>query len=153
MGEQLAVGKISNLMTALRLVHVMGRYQYRETLFGERMDLSPELASGRWINACGRFIQQQQFRVRERACAEREALLPAARKRPRQLFAACFQSQARDHGLRSPHRVDDTIHAPDEFEILAHGKIVIKTEALCHVADAALDPVGLGADVEAEARV
>ena len=48
-------------------------------------------------------------------------------------------------------RLRHAIDARDEFEILADRQILIEAEALRHVADIALDLVGLGEDVVAEA--
>jgi hypothetical protein len=42
-----------------------------EALAGERMDLVPELAPRLGIDASGRLIEQQQFRVGQRAGTER----------------------------------------------------------------------------------
>ena len=48
-------------------------------------------------------------------------------------------------------RLGDAVDAGDEFQVLAHREVLVEAEALGHVADLALDLVGLGADVVAEA--
>ena len=69
-------------MTALGLVHVVGRDQHGEAVGRERMDLVPELAARLGVDARGRLVEQQQLGIGQRAGAERQALLPAARQRP-----------------------------------------------------------------------
>ena len=56
-----------------------------------------------------------------------------------------------DRRARGGDRLGDAVDAGDEFQVLAHREILIEAEALRHVADVALDLVGLGADVVAEA--
>src|SRR5919108_4901182 len=115
------------------------------------MNLVPEVAPRLWVDAGGRLVQQQELRVRQRARAECEPLLPPARERARELPFAPVEAEALDHGARAFDRVLHSEKTGDELEILPHRKILIETEALCHVPDVALDLVGLGVDVEAEA--
>ena len=149
--QQFAVGDVGDLVAALGLVHVVGRDQHREALGGERVDLVPELAPRLRIDAGGRLVEQQQFRARQRAGAERQPLLPAAGQLAGELLLAAGQAEPFDGGARCGDRLRDAVDAADELEILAHRQVLIQAEALRHVADLALDLVGLGADVVAEA--
>ena len=51
----------------------------------------------------------------------------------------------------APPRVAQAVEPRDELQVLAHRKVLIQAEALRHVADLALEPVGVAADVVAEA--
>src|SRR5271169_5691416 len=102
-------------MAALSLVHVMGRDQHREAVAGELVDLGPELAAGLRIDAGGRLVEQQQLRVRQRAGAEREPLLPAARERAGELFLATLEPKPRDHGARRTGRMANPVDPGDEL--------------------------------------
>src|SRR5581483_10791134 len=87
----------------------------------------------------------------QRACTEREPLLPAAGKRSRDLLLAPPEADSFDRLAGGVRRILNPIDTRDEFQVLAHRQIFVEAEALRHVADAALDLVGLGDDVEAEA--
>ena len=149
--QQFAIGDIGDLVAALGLVHVVGGDQHGEAVGGQRMDLVPEFAPRLGVDARGRLVEQQQLRARQRAGAERQPLLPAAGQIARELLLAAGQAEPLDRRARGGNRLCDAVDARDEFQILAHRKILIEAEALRHVADLALDLVGLGADVVAEA--
>ena len=149
--QQDAVGDVRNLMTALGLVHVVGRDQHGQAFGRERMDLVPELAPRLGVDAGGRLVEQQKLRVGQRAGAEREPLLPAARQFAGKLLLAALEAEPLDHRARRRRRLGKSVKPGDEFEIFAHRQILIEAEALCHVTDMALDFVGFGADVETEA--
>ncbi len=99
----------------------------------------------------GRFVEQQQLRARQRAGAERQPLLPAARQFAGDLLLAAGEAEPLDRRARGGDRLVDAVDAGDEFQVLAHRKVLIQAEALGHVADLALDLVGFGEDVVAEA--
>ena len=106
--EQLAVGDVGDLVTALGLVHVVGRYEHGHAVGGELVDLAPELAPRLRIDAGGGLIEQQQIGLRQNAGAEREALLPAAGQRAGELQLAPLQPQPLDgllHGARRDRAV------------------------------------------------
>src|SRR4051812_15012100 len=62
-----------------------------------------------------------------------------------------MQPEPIDRRARGSDRMNNSVDAPDELQVLAHRKILIEAEALRHIADLALDLVGLGADVVTEA--
>ena len=138
-------------MAALGLVHVVGRDQHGDALGGEVVDLVPELAPRLGIDAGRGLVEQQQLRLRQDAGAERQPLLPAARQLAGKLIGAGGKPEPADRLARRLARIGHAIDAGDEFEILANGQIGVEAEALRHVADIALDRVGLRADVVAEA--
>ena len=102
--QQFAIGDIGDLVAALGLVHVMGGDQHGEPLGRERMDLVPELAPRLGIDAGGRLVEQKKLRIRQRAGAERQPLLPAARKRAGELLLAALETEPLDHGARRADR-------------------------------------------------
>src|SRR5215471_20450622 len=115
------------------------------------MDLVPELAARLRIDPGGRLVQQQQLRIRQRAGAERQALLPAPRQLARDLVFATRKTEPFDHGARRLRGLAHAVEPRDEIEVLAHREVLVEAEALGHVADAALDLIGLLDDVEPEA--
>ena len=62
-----------------------------------------------------------------------------------------LQAEPRNHLARGAGGIGHAVKPRDELEVLAHRQVLIQAEALRHVADLALDLVGLGADVVAEA--
>src|SRR5262245_66549882 len=114
------------------------------------MDFVPEFAPRLGVNARCRFIKQQQLRSGQGACAKRQPLFPAAGEFTCYLFLAAGQAETLDRRTRSRNRLGKPVDAADEFQVLAYGQILIKAEPLRHVADLALDLVGLAADVVAE---
>ncbi len=118
--EQHAIGDIGDLVTALGLVHVVGRHQHREAMRRERMDLVPELAPRLGIDAGGWLVEQQQLRIGQGAGAERESLLPAAGELAGELLLAPGQADPLHHRLGRRHRLGNAIEARDELQVLAH---------------------------------
>jgi hypothetical protein len=149
--EHAPEGDIRDLVAALRFVHVMGGDENGEAAGREVVNLAPEIAPRLGVDARGRLVEQEQLRIGQRAGAERGPLLPAARQLARDLLLAAFEPEPGDHRLGGARRARQAVDARDEFQILAHRKILVETEVLRHVADARLDLCGFGADVEAEA--
>ena len=69
---------------------------------------------------------------------------------PASCSLAARESDPLDHRARRRGRLRQPVKARDEFQVLAHREVLVEAEALGHVADMALDLVGLGADVVAE---
>ena len=112
----------------------------------------PEIAAGLGIDARRRFVEQQQARRVQRAARERQALLPAARQRSRELLCALRRGRAARASPRPPPCAGDTLVDPcDEIEVLLDRQVVVEAEALRHVPDFALDRLGLLPQVVAEA--
>src|SRR6185437_599712 len=61
------------------------------------------------------------------------------------------KAEALDHLARGAPGIVDAIEPRHELQILAHREVLIQREALRHVADLALDLVGIAPDVIAEA--
>src|SRR5690606_19581085 len=91
-----------------------------------------------------------QLRLVHDAGGEREALLPAARQRARELVLPIGQSESveRPVDIVAPRR--ELVEPRDEVEVLPDREVLVEREALRHVADLALDQVGLGPDIVAE---
>ena len=85
--QQLAVGQVSQLVAAFGLVHVMGADQHADAFGRQPVQLFPEIAARGRIDAGGRFVQQQQFRLVQHAGRQREPLLPAAERKPASCLA------------------------------------------------------------------
>jgi hypothetical protein len=117
----------------------------------ETSTVRPSAASA-WISfQKSRRVQQQQLRIGQRAGAERQPLLPAAGEFAGKLLLAAVEADALDHVARGAACIGQAIEPRDELQILPHREILIEAEALRHVADLALDLVGVAANVEAEA--
>src|SRR5262249_7008746 len=115
MREQDTVGNVSNLVTALRLVRVMGGDKRRQPVPSERVDLVPEFAPRLWIDASRRLVEQEKLRVWQRAGAGGKPLFPAARKFAGELRLAIAQSEPLDHRACSRRRIGDPVEARDKF--------------------------------------
>ena len=117
----------------------------------ERVDLVPELAPRLGIDAGGRLVEQQQLRIR--AACRRRARAAASSRRTASRRSGSARPSRPSRSIISRAalgRLRQAVDARDELQVLAHRKILIEAEALRHVADLALDLVGLGADVVAE---
>ena len=118
--QQLAVGDIGDLVTALGLVHVMRRHQHREALGCKRVDFVPEFAPRLRIDPGRRLVEQQQLRTGQRAGAKRQPLLPAAGQFARKLLLAPIETEPADHIACRGSRIGNPVEPRDEFEVLAH---------------------------------
>ena len=115
------------------------------------MQLLPEIAPRLRVDACCRFIEQQQPGVMQQARGQREALLPAARESSGQLIATRRQSEFFERLIDDVATILHAEHARDEIEVFADGQIVPQREFLRHVADLPLDGRALAQHVEAKA--
>ena len=62
-GQQLALQDIAEAVAAFGLVHIVGRDQHRDAFFRQDVNLIPKGAPGLGVDAGGRLIQQQKFRL------------------------------------------------------------------------------------------
>ena len=79
----------------------------------------------------------------DQAGGQREALLPAARQRARELLLALDEAEPLERAVdrfAPPRQLEQ---ARDEVEVLADRQVVVEAELLRHVADLALDRGGL----------
>src|SRR5438552_12746162 len=76
---------------------VMGGDQHGQPVRRERVYLIPEFAPRLGVDAGGRLVEQEKLRIRQRAGAEREPLLPAARQFARKLLLAAAKPEPLDH--------------------------------------------------------
>ena len=122
--EQLAIGDIGDLVTALGLVHVMGRDEHGQAVGGERMDLVPEsrrafgstpAVGSSSSSSCGSDSVQAPSASRCFQPPDKRAgeLLSRPARPSRSIMA-----RARRARLRQP------VDARDEFEVLAHRQVV-----------------------------
>ena len=88
LGQQLAVEDVAELVAALGLVHVMRADENGDAARGKRVQLLPEVAPRLRVDAGGRLVEQQQFRLVQQAGRQRQPLLPAARQRAGELVRA-----------------------------------------------------------------
>jgi hypothetical protein len=148
----MSVGNVADAVAALGLVHVMGRDEHGQAVGCEPMNLVPELAPRLRIDACGRLIEQQQLRPVHDAGGEREAVLPAARKLPRELMAARGQAQIGERACDRLASRPEIVEARHKEQILLDRQVLVEREPLGHVADLGLDAAALANDVVAQHR-
>ena len=141
--HQPAIGDVGDLVAALGLVHVMGGDEHGDALRGQRVDLVPEGAPRLGVDARGRLVEQQQLRLVQHAGRKRQALLPAAGQRARQLVLARGEAQPLERLVHHLAQVAQAVEPADELEVLADGQVFIEAEALRHVAGLRLDLVAL----------
>ena len=115
------------------------------------MQLVPEVAARLRVHARGGLVEQQQLRVVQQACGQREPLLPATGQRARELVCTGHQSDVGQRLLNASAAILHAVHARDEVEVLANREIFPERKPLRHVTDFAFDRLGLANDVVAEA--
>src|SRR4029077_962382 len=118
MSQQFAVSNISDLVTTLGFIHVVRGNQHSQSFGGERVNLIPELSPRLGVHAGGGLVEQQQLWARQRASAQRQALLPPTRKLGRELFFPAGKAESLDCAARGGRRVVDAIDPADELQIL-----------------------------------
>ena len=141
-------------MAALRLVHVVRGDQHGGAAARQLVDLLPELAAADRVHPGRRLVEEEQGRGVDGGAGEGHALLPAARERAGDLVAPVGEPALSQHLLHAGG-ADARGHAVQsgvEAQILVHREILVEAEALGHVADALLDPLGLGGHVVAHHR-
>ena len=143
--------EIDDALAALGLVHVVGRDERRQPLDRHVVDEVPELAPRLGVDARGRLVEQQEFRLMQDAGGEREPLLPAAGQLPGQLVAAVLEAHALHDRADRLASIANLVDAGDEVEVLEDRQVLIEAEALRHVADLAADLDAVADDVVAEA--
>ena len=88
----------------------------------------------------------------QEARGEREALLPAARKRAGKVVAAFGELEAGERLVDVAPALGHAVHAGDEVQVLAQGQILPERKPLRHVADVTLDLFGLAQNIVTETR-
>ena len=150
-GEEIAVGDVSEPVTALGFVHVMGGDENGEAPGGETMDLFPEIASGFGIDAGGGFVEEEELWLMDEAGGEGETLFPAAGEFAGELLTAVREAEGFEAVVDGLGAFGDGVDAGDEIEVFLDGEVFVKTETLGHVTDLAFDGSGGGTDVMAQA--
>ena len=124
---------------------------------GETLQQRLEPRDGAEVEMVGRLVEQQDVRVGRQRLRERDALLPAARKRPDQRIRG--QSEPREHRVDAVaerpavERIEPRVQRADPFEALRivavlreeRGRVVILGEHLPFRAEAQRDGVVDGA--------
>ncbi len=137
--QQVAIGDIGQTVASLRLVHVMGGDEERQALGGQELNLLPEIAAGLGIDAGGRLVEKEQLGLVNEAGGEGHPLFPAAGKLSRQLLFTAREAELFDAVLDGLAPVLHAVHAGDEIEILGDAEVLVKAEALGHVAHLLFD--------------
>lgn len=149
-GQQLARGNTGQLVAAFGPVHVVRADQDRNAAGRQPVQLVPEIPARHGVNACGGFVQKQQFRLVQHAGRKGEPLLPAAGQRSGQLLGPAAKPHL-FHGRR--HRGPAFFHLEEpghKMQILADAQVVPKGEFLGHVADPAFDGGAFPQNVKAQ---
>jgi hypothetical protein len=104
-GEQVAIGDVGEPMAALRLVHVVGGDQDRQTLGGQAVKFLPEFPSGlgvdsrRWVRRAG----ARRGRMDETG-GEGQPLFPTPGEDSGELLAAIAEAEAFEAGRTAGRR-------------------------------------------------
>ena len=115
------------------------------------VDQPPELPARQRIDTAGRLVEEHDRRLVENGAAEREPLAPAGRERAGERALAAAKTGHVEHEgapRGEPIRVEP-VDAAEERDVLIDGQLLVEREALRHVADAALDALGIAVDVDA----
>src|SRR3954469_5769985 len=88
----------------------------------ELVNVLPELAAGFGVDAGGGLVQQQQLRIVQQTCGERETLFPAAGELARELATAIGKTQAFERTRNHRTTIGNGVYPADEIEVLAYRK-------------------------------
>src|SRR5579872_2056220 len=146
-----SAGEVHDAIAALRFVHVMGRHKYGQAFARHIMNQVPEFAPRLGVDAGGRLVEQQQFRLVQHAGGQGKTLLPPAGELSRQLVAPIEKPHSRHDIVDGDAAIFHLIDAGDEIEVLEDGEILVEAEFLRHIADVAADERRLADNVEADA--
>ena len=89
----LAIHHDADSVAILRLVHVVGRDEHRDTPIGRPIDQLPELTTSGRIHTPGRLIEKDNLGIVEDALREGEPLFPSQRLGAHQRIPFSRQSQ------------------------------------------------------------
>ena len=140
-------------VAALRLVQVVGGDDDRHPLAGHAVDQAPEAAAGEGIDAARGLVQEEHPRPMEHGAGEREPLLPAAGQRLRQEILLALETGGIDapgHCSFQDRPRAGRRRPPKNWMFWRDPQVVVQAEPLRHVADAAVDLLGLPAHVHPE---
>ena len=152
-GEQPAFEDVREPVAALGLVHVVRRDEHRDALRRRARGSGPRsrgAPSGRRPPSARRAAAAAGW-CSMQAASDRRCFQP-----PDSWPASWSRRAPKVRARRSPRRttlraVRHAVHPRHEIEVLADGEVFPQRKALRHVADLALDRVGLADHVEAEA--
>jgi hypothetical protein len=149
--DELALIDQADAVAVLGLVHEMGGDHDRDPFFHDAVDMVPEFAAGQGIHARGRFVEKKDVRLVHGGAGQCEALFVAEGQVVRRDAEELLQVKGFDHrihGLPLPGP-RQSVHAGEEFEILAHGELAVEGELLGHVAQTLPGPGRAAAQVDA----
>src|SRR5256885_4747935 len=141
-------------MTFFGLIHEVRRQKHGRSGRSEPMNLVPELAPAHRVDPGGGLVEKQERRLVDGGARQCDPLFPSAGKGARQLALSAEQTGPRQNlvDASAPAGASHTVDPGVKKEILFDGEILVKAEALRHVADALLDAFGVASDVEPDHR-
>ncbi len=142
-----------HFVTTFRFVEVRGGEQHAGALFTHQaIDDLPQFAARQRVHADRGFVEQQQRGLSHQRTGEAKFLFHAAGKLAGQSFGK-WRKPRHVHELAVTFctcRFGHALQVGVEVEVLLHGKIFVKAEALRHVTDGALHRERLRSGIHAE---
>ena len=114
----------------------MGGDDDSDATLRQRGDRPPEGTPCQRVDAAGRFVEEQDFRLVQQASGHCQALLVAAGEQAADRHR--FQPEFLDSAVNAlaQHLSAQPVGATEELQVLAHGQVAVQREFLRHVADA-----------------
>ena len=139
--------------TSLGFVQVRCAEEHRQTLvIDELQDDLPQFATRQRIDTDRRLIEQQEFRRADKGAGEAELLLHPARQPASQTLDKRTERR-HFHQLwitLAPLVDPNPMQIRVEVEVFLDAEILVQPESLRHVANAVLDLLGVGGNVDAQ---
>ncbi|CAN0627283.1 protein of unknown function [Burkholderia multivorans] len=137
-GEHAAAVHQRNAIAARRLVHEVRRDENGHALLARQLDqMPPEHVARAGIDARGRFVQDQHFRLVQARGRQLQPLADAERQRGGPLVGAGLQLEAHQRPLDGLVRAlaFHPVELRVQVEVLPHRQLLVQRERLRHVAD------------------
>ena len=148
--EHLARTQETQPGAAFGFVEIGRRNDDRDALASQSVENAPEIAARDRIDAGGRLIEQQNLRRMYERAGQPELLLHAAGQLP----GAALAERRHARSLKEARRAlvsrapVDAEQVGEEFDVLVDREILVKPEALGHVADVRSRQLGVGDDID-----
>ena len=130
---------------AFGFVHVRGAHDRGDAARDHLVHDHPQVAARDRIDAERRLVEQQQPRLVDQRAREPELLLHPPRQLPGEPVAERLEIREPVETLEPPRALvrRDFVEVRVEVEVLGDSEIGVETEALRHVRDVGLDPLGI----------
>jgi hypothetical protein len=132
------------------LVEIVRRHEHGSAGSRQVVDETPELPARDRIHAAGGLIEKNDWRFVQECTAQSQPLTPSAAEIAGSLSLAAREARDFQHELPASLEAfaGNPVHPGPETDVLIDRQQFVEREPLRHVADAALDGLGIRANVD-----